>query len=410
MSEDDRRGAREPLDAPPGAAGSSSAVAGRGRRRAAMALVVAGLVAGAASAPGCATTRTSGPDAPATRVTVGTRKLVEMGWDEPDTRFLREHIAQMERSPFDGCVFHVMYPGADGRDSNFTWQVWGRRAFTWAQLAPALADLEATPRTRFTELFLRVNATPGDVDWFDDFTPVATNLRLAARLAREGGCRGLFFDAEPYGRPLWFRRERPDRDRRSWEACARAARERGRAAMTAIQDEFPGVVLFMSGAYSIPWSQAWRWRAPLDDASYGLLAPFVDGMLDAARGETRLVDGHVATYGAQDPFRFQQVHRTMRDTVLAIVANPERYRRHVENGFGLWMDFEWQSRGWDTVRVDRNYFTPAGFERALEAALAHSDRYVWIYSESPRWWTETGRPWRLPPAYAEVLRRARAPD
>jgi hypothetical protein len=35
------------------------------------------------------------------------RKLLELGWDEPDLRFLVHNRAVMERSPFDGCVFHV---------------------------------------------------------------------------------------------------------------------------------------------------------------------------------------------------------------------------------------------------------------------------------------------------------------
>ena len=35
------------------------------------------------------------------------KKLIEFGWDEPDTAFMREHAAEMERSPFDGCVFQT---------------------------------------------------------------------------------------------------------------------------------------------------------------------------------------------------------------------------------------------------------------------------------------------------------------
>ena len=41
------------------------------------------------------------------------KKLIKMGWDEPDTRFMRAHIAQMERSPFDGCVFHLPHVKPD---------------------------------------------------------------------------------------------------------------------------------------------------------------------------------------------------------------------------------------------------------------------------------------------------------
>ena len=42
------------------------------------------------------------------------KRLIEFGWDEPDTAFLRGHLAELERTPFDGCVFHVMARGRRG--------------------------------------------------------------------------------------------------------------------------------------------------------------------------------------------------------------------------------------------------------------------------------------------------------
>src|SRR5438093_1619249 len=43
----------------------------------------------------------------------GDKKLIEFGWDEPDTAFMRAHVREMEKSPFDGCVFHIMYAKPD---------------------------------------------------------------------------------------------------------------------------------------------------------------------------------------------------------------------------------------------------------------------------------------------------------
>jgi hypothetical protein len=64
------------------------------------------------------------------------KKVVECGWDEPDTRFIRENIARMETMPFDGLVFHV------------------------------LGDASNRQTLAATDRFLRVNVTPGNVDWF----------------------------------------------------------------------------------------------------------------------------------------------------------------------------------------------------------------------------------------------------
>src|SRR5437763_795483 len=49
------------------------------------------------------------------------KKLIEFGWDEPDTSFLRRHVDAVERAPFDGCVFHVVASDAQGKQENFTW-------------------------------------------------------------------------------------------------------------------------------------------------------------------------------------------------------------------------------------------------------------------------------------------------
>src|SRR5215475_7500249 len=78
------------------------------------------------------------------------KKLIEFGWDEPDTAFMREHIAEMEKTPFDGCVFHVVYKNTTGSGGgDFIWDCWGTRAFTREEVKGALEDLKATKFTRF---------------------------------------------------------------------------------------------------------------------------------------------------------------------------------------------------------------------------------------------------------------------
>ena len=36
-----------------------------------------------------------------------------------------------------------------------------------------------------------------------------------------------------------------------------------------------------------------------------------------------------------------------------------------------------------------------------------ADEYVWIYTETPRWWSKEGGPVKLPKAYEEAVRKAR---
>src|SRR3954464_10505426 len=123
------------------------------------------------------------------------KRLIEFGWDEPDTAFMRQHVTEMEQTPFDGCVFHLT--------GDSLWGVWGVKAYTDADLKPALDDLKATPFRRFMHNFLRVNTTPGKLDWFDDHSAVVNNVRQMARVAREGKCKGILFDIEQYDGPLF---------------------------------------------------------------------------------------------------------------------------------------------------------------------------------------------------------------
>ncbi len=135
------------------------------------------------------------------RQEAGHKKLIAFPRPEPDTAFMRKHIAQMEKTPFDGTVFAIKYTKADGTQGNFTWESWGKVAFTQAQLKPALDDLKATKFGRFKSNFLRFNTAAKDQDWFDDFSAIVDNARLAASIARQadqatGAVPGIKFDVE----------------------------------------------------------------------------------------------------------------------------------------------------------------------------------------------------------------------
>jgi hypothetical protein len=336
------------------------------------------------------------------------KRLIEFGCDEPDTAFMRRHIAQMERSPFDGCVFHANYATPSGTGGLFLWEAWGTRAFSAAELAPALADLQATPYQRFTDNFLRFCTIPGDVDWFDDFSAVLTNARLAARVARLGKAKGILFDVEQYNAPLFTYGLQREAGTRAWDAYAAQVRRRGGEVMEAFQQGYPDLTVFLTFGYSGPWLESGGGARPLAECEYGLLAPFLDGMVDGARGGTRLVDGYEPAYFHKgDTSKFAAAYRTLTEDLLPIVADPAAYRRRLSVGFGLWMDYYSEARVWDVADPRRNFYTPERFEASVRAALEVADEYVWIYTETPRWWSAEGTSINLPDAYVEAVRRAR---
>jgi len=337
----------------------------------------------------------------------GQMKLIEFGWDEPDTTFMRAHLEEMERTPFDGCVFHVNYSKPAGGQGSFTWECWGTRAFRREELQPAVDDLRATRFRRFKHNFLRFNTTPAKLDWFDDHTAVLNNAELAARTAREGKCPGLLFDIEQYEGPLFNYRKQRAAAQKPWADYAAQVRQRGRETMAAFQKGYPGLTVFLTFGYCLPWAQCGGKKEKLADADYGLLAPFLDGLVEAAQDKTKLVDGHELSYGYKDPARFAAAYTTMSEKLLPIVADPAQYRRHFSFSFGLWLDHNWRQLGWDTNDVSKNFYTPEIFEIITRAALNAADEYVWIYTETPRWWSDTGQSVKLPEAYEAALRRAR---
>ena len=343
--------------------------------------------------------------------TSSSKKLIEFGWDEPNAAYMRKHIASMERSPFDGCVFHLTFMDEQGKPQRFSNHVWGQRTLTASDIQPALDDLKATPFTRFTHNFHRFNVLPGNVDWFDDFGPIVSNARLFARITKEANVHGILFDIEPYDSPLWCYAKQRDAKTKSWDVYAAQVRQRGREVMEAFQQGYPDVPVLLTFGYCWPYAHMTRKEGAttLQESPVGLLAPFLDGMFDAVRGNAKIIDGFELSYGYREDNRFDDARRRIRSEdgeVLKIVGNREKYRSHGSLAFGIWMDYDSGNKGWDPADASKNHFTPQQFEQSVRKALGTTDEYVWIYTERAKWWDAEGKPEKLPPTYDQALRRA----
>jgi len=218
----------------------------------------------------------------------------------------------------------------------------------------------------------------------------------------------LVLDVEQYqGQAFDFRAQKLARAR-TWDAYAAQARLRGRQIMSAFQDGYPGLTVFLSFGHSLPWVLSDRGRRPLSETSYGLLAPLLDGMLEGARGRTRVVDGYELAYGLLDSRHFDEARKLVEDGVMPIVGAPGPYRRRLRLAFGIWLDYDWRHRGWNAREPSANYLSPEKLEALVAAGLRASDEYVWIYGETPRWWGTAAPESRVPEPYVSALRRARA--
>jgi hypothetical protein len=333
------------------------------------------------------------------------KKLIEYGWDVPYPDFVRQNIRAMEQRPFDGIVLRC----------KAGWNVFLHKPYDPAKFAEDEKNLRGIPWEKFADNFLLVWATADEGwDWLNetDWKAAESNIRLLARLAREGCIGGICFDPEPYGNNVWQYSKQPHAKELSFEQYAQKVRRRGAQFMRALQKELsaPKILTFfhvsLFGSILDDPDPASRMRR-LSAENWGLLPAFLDGMLDAANPNARLIDGNELAYyyTAREPF-FRAYH-TMRQRALSLVApeNRRKYALQVQAGSALYMDQLFALR--EPVKGFLSYYMAPEersrfFEHNAYYALYTSDEYVWCYSERMSWWSN-----QVPPGAEEALRRAK---
>lgn len=336
-------------------------------------LFVAGLAAGFAAAQG--------------------KKFIELGWDIPDTAYLKAHHASMQReTPFDGVVLELEGVTPEGRrlssQSMMDSQPWAPAWF-----AAARSNLAACAWTTFTDNFIRVNFTPGTIAWDDDagWRVFCVKSGLAARIAKEAGLKGLAIDFELYGEPIFTYSAKSGHT--FAEAQART-RQRGREWMTALAAHYPDMALLTLFVLDyVPLPKTFDDpQALLEKAHYGLLPAFYNGMLDAVPAGMTIIDGCESGYyhnGETEFMRRAFALQSPGGPAIRHIAPENRaaYIRQVQVGFGFYLDMYANPEGSVFYRGAKPGGTRLGrLEENLTAARNTADTYVWVYGEQRRWW------------------------
>ncbi len=350
------------------------------------------------------------------------RRLIATGPDNPTAAGFRSQFADFDKLPLDGAIIRPTRRLADGTlepaDPAFSRQPWQP-----AELDAMVADLKECKPVRARDNFLAVQATPGDVDWFDDkgWRETVDHWRLLARAAKLGGLRGLAFEAVPVDAPsrLFQYTAQVKRHEKDFAAYAKVARDRGRDIMLAVTSEFPDVVVLCPRLYSSLLPLLGGDANPsglLPVHPLGLLPAFLDGWWDAAPPKLQVIDMLVASNGgaAADP-DFSRAYTSIR-TQAARLAAPEhrpKLRAQMLIGHSVSLDgFLEPSTGGgagESIRPDLSLTATAS------AALRASDGWILIEGQTGRWWplaaTEAApAPW--PEVFQGVtaaLARARTP-
>ena len=330
------------------------------------------------------------------------KKFIQLGWDIPDTRFLREeHRAMEQEGPFDGVIFRAVGQADDGKPVS-TQSGWDGRRWKQDWFQQALDDLRACRFSTYTDNFLLFNATPKRIEWSDDegWDALEEKLRICAFLAREGRAKGIALDFEPYGENQW---QFDPALGPTFAETAALARQRGAQLARGIAAEMPDAVVLTLFVNSV-LLRAGRVADPaavLAQEPYGLLPAFFNGMLDAAPPEIVLVDGCENGYYLDSVEAYQRAALDMRSwhgPAIRLVAPESRakYRQQVQAGFGFYLDMFVNEPGHRYYRPPLDGSRLKRLARNLAAARDASDEYVWIYGEQSRWWSGLAKdqPWR----------------
>ncbi len=225
---------------------------------------------------------------------------------------------------------------------------------------------------------------PARISWTNDaaWARLASNLRVAACIARDGGCRGLQMDCEDYHRAQQFVWRSGDP---AYGELRNIARRRGAELFREAFREFPAMRV-LSFWFLTMGTERYREQ----DAAAGAAArkdlwpAFVNGMLDVMPPEARLIEGNENAYHYDADRRdFYRSYHHVRRALLPLVEpeNRERYARQMQVGFGMYLDMYvnptnsvWYFPPKDGSRLET-------FRRNLDQALEVCDEYVWAYGE-----------------------------
>ena len=359
------------------------------------------------------------------------KKIIEISWSSPTPSYFRDHIKQMEKAPVNGLGLKL--PDSVGGGNVFRIDLWKETKEKDRQ--EQLDILASLPKSKvLTDNFVTIHGE-STMDWFNDsdWKVVEENLRFCAKAAKISGFKGVFWDAEPYGKVNpWNYSALPEKGKHAFSEYAKQVRKRGGQFVRTLQSEFPGVVIlsmrqlsdFQDGspfsAHLLPLRGEHLDPKYIDNelsfSYWGLHVAFTDGMLDALDTASTFVDANEDAYFYTSELEFFKAYHTLKVEAQALVSPENRNKFGVQYEVGHAISTDYTAGGWAGklnafprwLDSQATVLTPEQRAQWLEHnvyyTLATSDRYCWLYSESINWWEQKN----IPPGFEEAIRSARS--
>lgn len=350
------------------------------------------------------------------------RKLIATDWDSPTPARFRAEVGAFEKwDMFAGTTIAPTRRLPDGSQRDCR-NAFSRETWNGEMFAEALADLRAARPVTATNNFLMIWANPGDVDWFDDagWPEIVEHWRLLAWLAKQGGLKGLCYDAEPYTKPhqQFNYTTQAQRDQHSHDEYRAKARQRGREVMQAVAAEFPDLILLSYRLLSdlLPFASTTNPTLALEGHTYGLHPAFMDGWFDALPPTITTIEGNEDAYLYSQPEQFDRAFVQLRIEAPRLLA-PEhqaKFRAQFRVAHGIYLDSHANPPGSKYYLPPLNESRAARLEANVTAGFQASDGYVWLWGEEARWWPGGNQKYPLWPEWLPVadaaLFRAAKPE
>jgi len=322
------------------------------------------------------------------------KKLIHLGWDSMSPGQLEAKMDDLQHLPFDGLSVRSSY---------------GHAFYNRDELAPERVEAGVQTMSRikwgkFTDNLMWMNAGAhsqwfNDAAWADD-GHIIRNIRALARMGKAGKCKGVIFDPEfinpeqEHRAGPWNYGYQALHKEKSIDEYRAMVRRRGAQFIDAIESEMPDPVFLTLywGHYGVE-KLAYDTDPKLINEivggeEYGLLHDFMLGVLEGADEGTMIIDGNEPSYYANHAKAFEDANHFTHHTMLNSIPEDlhDKYREQVSIGHAIYADHHSSTRDGHSFST---YMTPEeralGMERIVYLAMKHSDKYVWFFSEKPRY-------------------------
>ena len=332
------------------------------------------------------------------------QEMMEIEDPAKKAAFLQEKVASWQDKGIDGVMFFLHHAR--------WWQVPGP---TYDELKPEIDAFKSVKDWgRLTDNFMWTYSTlwvDGKVpDWFsdEDWEGVCANTRLAGRVSKECGFKGILLDWEQYGGrghgvwkyPFWYKRYADEGYKTVGEAAPKSflevaakVRQRGREYAEALTTAYPEIVFMVAASlYADSYREAvTETGGDLRAGSCALTPAFVDGLLLGLGERATLVSAFEWTY-LDSTYQDMLMARDLalrQSLVLSTV--PELARRRITLTTAIWTDAGWGDDRFSPTDVRANQRDPERHKHAAHNAMAASDKYAWLYGGMP-WITAEATP------------------